>query len=282
MSLQETWSKENGLDGEEAKSRQLARIIQTIKFFVTMRHRRALVLKGLVEEVEEVDSTSSHPALYTGTGGGEQQHLFCEEILQPLTISNHCPRDHHSPPPSPPLVVGTTTALPYMYLRSTHVVPLSSSSSLSAAAAASAASIGSGSNSNYNNISRAEREELEQQVRMTRNSLQRIGASLMDPAVGDPTVSRKVDQACSRDWEFCWGRMAASRREQQHQQLANAMQLFRPILLYSAVMARNIIATNTYYLHEHIAKALFMQQMDQRVAAVSFSHSRTSPLAFAC
>jgi hypothetical protein len=47
-------------------------------------------------------------------------------------------------------------------------------------------------------------------------------------------------------------------------------------------MARNIIATNTYYLHEHIAKALFMQQMDQRVAAVSFSHSRTSPLAFAC
>jgi hypothetical protein len=140
-------------------------------------------------------------------------------------------------------------------------------------------------------VSRAEREELEQQVRMTRNSLHRIGASLMDPAIGDPTVSRKVDQASSRVWEFCWSRMMTMMPRKDQKQLANAMQFFRPILLYSAVMARNIVATNTYYLHEHIAKALFMQQMDQRVAAVSLLHSRsaaaagearTSPLAFAC
>ena len=40
----------------------------------------------------------------------------------------------------------------------------------------------------------------------------------------------------------------------------NSIALFKPILLYISTLARNIVATNTYYFHEHIAGALQLQQ----------------------
>lgn len=95
--------------------------------------------------------------------------------VSPARISSSHAHHHHqhrdSSPSAPAHAISSTTALPYMYLRSTHVVPLSSSDPLSSVEAETA-------------------EEETRIMQMTRSSLQRIGALMVDPAAGDPTISR--------------------------------------------------------------------------------------------
>ena len=103
---------------------------------------------------------------------------------------------------------------------------------------------------------------------MTRSNLHRIGALEVDAAAGDPTISRKVNSEASRIWEYCWRRM----QKRNTQQLANSMQFFKPLLLYSVALASNIVSTNTYYLHEHISRAY----MDQSREDIENARSITS------
>lgn len=71
---------------------------------------------------------------------------------------------------------------------------------------------------------------------------------------GDPTVATRHDPDGDSVWEFCW---RAYRKGGGP--LADIMPVFKPILVYSAQMARNMIALNAFYQHEHISRALLHQ-----------------------
>lgn len=146
----------------------------------------------------------------------------------------------------------TSTALPYMYLRSVGIVPLEASASSSSNPASS----------------RARRVEEDWAMQYSATS------------AGDPTKSGRMDAEGSRVWEYCWRQFKKNHKGSQY---ADLLPMFKPILLFSAYMARNMVAVNTFYHHEHIANALLRQvkatcgQWRRRRGG---SHVRPTPLAF--
>lgn len=116
-------------------------------------------------------------------------------------------------------------ALPYMYLRSTSIVPVLTDASPS--------------------------------PRGGSHDSPRRHDRLIDEA-GDPTASARQDPGTAAVWEFCW----KACKKGGCSPYADILPFFRPILLHSAMLARNMIAVNAFYQHEHIARALVAQQMD--------------------
>lgn len=113
--------------------------------------------------------------------------------------------------------------MPYMYLRSVSMVPVESSQSSSL--------------SPYLPGRRRRYEE--------------------SPS-GDPTIAARQDREGLQVWEYCWKHFKKS-NTLAGMRYSNLMPIFKPILLYSASMARNMIAVNAFYHHEHIARALVYQ-----------------------
>jgi hypothetical protein len=319
-----------------SSSSPLHRVLQNIKVFVasSRSERRRRMRRVLVEEArkekqqllfatattpEEACSSHHHSEEEEEEEEGEDDDeaariLHCNEVMMPMLLNNHR-RRRTNPSGSPTTTssssseeeeeeedgdasLSSATALPYMYIRSMHVVPMSmeSASTISPTTADEAAAAAAASSSAPSpatamrrrrramnrNAEEEERRNNDQQQRslmdMARASLQQIGALSMDSALGDPTIARKVDHQASDIWEYCW-------RRTRHfcvgeEELVNMMQYFKPLLLYSAVLARNIVATNTYYLHEHIARALIEQQVRERDTKTTTASASSSSLAF--
>lgn len=127
------------------------------------------------------------------------------------------------------------TALPYMYLRSISIVPVESRAHGNSHTGTHVSA----------DSSRDEQRYLLMQLR--RNA----AGTPFDSGVGDPTTSRKVDKESSRVWDYCWGKCCGT----GDAKLVSTIPMFKPILLYSAFVARNIVTVNAFYLNEHIASA---------------------------
>lgn len=140
-----------------------------------------------------------------------------------------------------------SNSLPYMYLRSIGIVPPTSDASLEMAEDAA--------------LSSAFRDLDE---------------------ICDPTRSARQNENASRVWEYCWRKF---RRSDAGGEYGDVIPMFKPILLFSACMARNMVAVNSFYHNEHICQAVCdqLREASKNVRSqrkTSSSRGRRRPLAF--
>lgn len=195
-------------------------------------------VKSYVKDVAMPARCGQVGAANTAAVQEEQHHSFERENIDSGSDSDS--DDNGSDSRSSRQII----SLPYMYMHSIGMVPFEVQRQAAAAAAQRMVVEDEDNSSDYDAIA-------------SMASNRRRGDYHAEAAVslGNPTVAGKQDPNAVIIWNFCWEAL----RKRTYTKYVGILPMFQPILLYSATMARNMIAVNAYYQHEHIARALVLQ-----------------------